>query len=240
VQVGIILAELVGEEHALVDDGAARDRYRVVTGERAFAALIDRVRDRLAQDVETALEIFLVRAVAAADKHLHAVRLGRLDRLAERRIVGRHVAPAEQLQAFRLDLVGNDALDHFTPGLLARHEQRADGILAGSRKREAGFLRLARKERVRDLYENASAIAGARIGADGATMFQIAKNADRVGDDLMRLLALDVGNEADAARIFFECGVVETFSSGTPVMLADGQAGLRRHDTIFDSVTPNL
>ncbi|TXJ13887.1 MAG: hypothetical protein E6Q28_11490, partial [Afipia sp.] len=35
--------------------------------ERALAALIDRVRDRLAQDVETALEIVFVGAVAAAD-----------------------------------------------------------------------------------------------------------------------------------------------------------------------------
>ena len=38
VQVGIIGAELVGEEHALVDDGAARDRHRVIAATAAARA----------------------------------------------------------------------------------------------------------------------------------------------------------------------------------------------------------
>ena len=59
VQVGIVLAELVGEEHALVDHGTARHRARVIAGEPAVAALIDRLRDRLAQDVEPAFELVL-------------------------------------------------------------------------------------------------------------------------------------------------------------------------------------
>ncbi len=59
VQIGIVAAELVGEEHALVDHGAARQRDRVIAGQPPFAALIDRLRDRLAQDVEPALELVL-------------------------------------------------------------------------------------------------------------------------------------------------------------------------------------
>jgi hypothetical protein len=46
---------------------------------------------------------------------------------------------------------------------------------------------LRAKKRVRNLHEHARAVAGARIGADGAAMFQIADDAQRVGDDLMRL-----------------------------------------------------
>jgi hypothetical protein len=56
---------------------------------------------------------------------------------------------------------------------------------------------------VRDLHQDAGAVAGARIGADGTAMFEVAENADRVGDDLMGLLALDVGDETDAAGILF-------------------------------------
>ena len=101
-QVGIVLAELVGEEHALVDHGAARHRHRVIAGEAAVAALVDRLRDRLAQDVEPALELVLgLRRAVAADEHLHVGGLGRLDGFAERGIVGRHVAPAEQHQCLR-------------------------------------------------------------------------------------------------------------------------------------------
>jgi hypothetical protein len=79
-EIGIILAELVGEEHALVDHGAARHRHRIITGEAAVAAQIDCLRNRLAQDIEPALEIVLaLDVIAAADEYLHVGGLGRLD-----------------------------------------------------------------------------------------------------------------------------------------------------------------
>ena len=222
-QVGIILAELVGEEHALVDDGAARHRHRIIAGEAAVAALVDRLRNRLAQDVELALELVLglCRAVAA-DEHLHVRGLGRLDGFAERGIVGRHVAPAEQHQSLGLDLVGDDALDDFAPRRFLRHEQRADRVVAGLRQLEADLGRLAREEGVRNLHQNAGAVAGARIGADRAAMLEVAENAERVGDDLMRLLALDIGDEADAAGILFQRGIVKTLGGRAPAVLARG------------------
>ncbi len=84
-QIWVVGAELVGEEHALVDDRAARHRHRVIAGEVAVAALVDRIRNRLAQDVEAALEVVLgLQAIAAADEHLHVEGLGRLHGLAER------------------------------------------------------------------------------------------------------------------------------------------------------------
>ena len=220
VQIGIILAELVGEEHALVDHGPARHRHRVIAGEAAVAALIDRLRDRLAQDIEPALEIILALGGAvAADEHLHAGRFGRLDGFAERGIVGRHVAPAEQHQAFCLDLFGDDALDNFAPRRLLRHEQCADRVVAGLRQLEADLGGLALEERVRDLHQDAGAVTGARVGADGAAMFEVAEDVDRVVDDLMRLLAFDVGDEADAAGILFQAGVVKSLGRRTPAEL---------------------
>ena len=221
VQVGIVLAELVGEEHALVDHGAARQRDRVIAGEPALAALIDRLRDRLAQDVEPALELVLgLRGAVAADEHLHVGGFGRLDGFAERGVVGRHVAPAEQQQAFFLDLFGDDALDHLPPRRFLRHEQRADGVVAGLRQLESDLGGLAREEGVRDLHQNAGAVAGARIGADRAAMLEVAENVDRVGDDLMRLLALDVGDEADAAGILLQARVVKALGLRAPIVLA--------------------
>jgi hypothetical protein len=41
-------------------------------------------------------------------------------------------------------------------------------------------------------------------------MLKIAKNAQAVFDDLMRLAALDVGDEPDAARILVERGIIQT------------------------------
>ncbi|MGY4355777.1 hypothetical protein ACVW0J_002270 [Bradyrhizobium sp. i1.7.7] len=213
VQIGIVLAELVGEEHALVDHGAARHRAGVIAREAAVAALVDRLRDRLAQDVQPALEIVLgLGGAVAADEHLHAGGLGRLHGDAERGIVGRHVAPAEQGQALFLDLVGDDALDDVAPGGVARHEQRADGVFARSRQREAELPGLAAEEGVRDLHQDAGAVTGARVGADGAAMLEVAEDAERVRDDLVGLLALDVGDEADAAGILLQARIVQTYS----------------------------
>ena len=227
VQVGIVLAELVGEEHALVDDGARRDRHRIIAGEAAFAALIDRVRDRLAQNVELALELFLGAGdAAAADEHLHVRGFGRLHGDAERGIVGRHAAPAEQLHAFGGNLIGDDALNDGAPGIVARHEQRANGVVAGLRQGEAEFLGFTNEEIVRDLNQDACAVAGARVGANGATVFEIAQNVDRVGDDLVGLLALDIGDEADAAGIFFKRGIVEALGRRTPCVFGGVSAGV--------------
>ncbi len=217
VQVGVVLAELVGEEHALVDHGAARQRARVIAGHAAVAALIDRLRDRLAQDVELALELLVgLGNAVAADEDLHVSGFGRLDRGAERRIVGRHVAPAEQHHAFAPDLLGDDALDHLPPCRILWHEQRADGVFAGGGQLEADLGGLAREEGVGDLHQDAGAVAEARIGADGAAMLEIAEHAQRVGDDLMRLPALDVGDEADAAGILFQRRIVQAFGFGAP------------------------
>ncbi len=92
--------------------------------------------------------------------------------------------------------------------------------MAGLRQLEADLGGLAREEGMRDLHQNAGAVAGARIGADRAAMFEVAENADRVGDDLMRLLALDVGDEADAAGILLHAEVVHALGRRAPVMLA--------------------
>ncbi len=109
VQVGVVGAELIGEEHALVDHGAARHRDRVIAEGAPLAHGVEASRDRLAQEVEAALELVLGELAAAlADEDLLVHRLGRLDGLAERRVVGRHLAPAEELHAFGRDLLGID------------------------------------------------------------------------------------------------------------------------------------
>src|SRR5581483_1150640 len=180
--------------------------------EIAVAALVDRVRNRLAQNVEAPLEFFLaLDARAATDEHLHMEGFGRLHAFAERSIVGRYFAPAEQRQLFGFHLLGDDALDDFAPGGVTRHEQRTDRVFAGLRQREAELLGLAREERMRDLHQDAGTVAEARIGADGAAVLEVAQDGQRIGNDLTRLLALDVGDKADTAGILLERRVVKTF-----------------------------
>ena len=164
-----------------------------------------------------ALEVFLIEdGRRAPDEHLPVHRLGGLHHLRQRRIVGRHRAPAKQLQALLFD----DALPHAlavgAQALVARHEDVADGIAAGRRQREAELLALVLEEVVRDLNEHAGAVAGQRVGAHGAAVLEVGENLERVGDDLMRLAALEVGDEADAARIALVRRVVKTLRPAAP------------------------
>ncbi len=89
------------------------------------------------------------------------------------------------------------------PRLVVRHEQRADGIVAGLRQRKAELGRLLGEKLVRYLHQDAGAVAGARIGADRAAVFEIEQDGQRVFDDFVRFAALDVGNKADPAGILF-------------------------------------
>jgi hypothetical protein len=73
---------------------------------------------------------------------------------------------------------------------------------------------------VRNLHQDTRAVAGARIGADRAAMLEVAENAERVADDLVRLLALDIGDETDAAGILLQGGVVKTYRWRSPGVLA--------------------
>ncbi len=129
--------------------------------------------------------------------------------------VGMSVRQPRMLEAFlRGDLL--EGLAHqLAPLGVARHEQHADAVLAGLRQREAELLRLAREELVRDLHQDAGAVAGARIGADRAAMLEVEQDGQRILDDLVRLAALDVGDEADAAGILVERGIVEAVASGS-------------------------
>ena len=135
--------------------------------------------------------------------------LGRLDGLAERGVVARNVAPAEQRHALALDVLGVDVADDLPPVRVARHEQVADGVFAGLRQLEAERVGLLGEKCVRDLHQDAGAVAGARVGADRAAVLEIAQDGERVFDQLVRLAALDVGDEADAAGILLQRRVVE-------------------------------
>ena len=99
-------------------------------------------------------------------------------------------------------------------------------------------FRLLGEELVRDLHQNAGAVAGARIGTDRAAMLEIAEDGERVLDQLMRLAALDVGDEADPAGILLERGIVKALRRRQPGVCAVGIA--RRRAFAARSLAPAL
>jgi hypothetical protein len=210
-QVLVVGAELVSEEHPLIDDGAAGEGGEIELRLEAAELLDDPPRRPLAHDVEAPLErVFVVAIGRPADKDLAMKRFGSDDDRRQAGIVDRNVAPAENVHAF----VGDGPLErrcHRLPHLVVlREEDHADGVVAGRRQGEAQPLRLFGEKAVRQLRQHAGAVADQRIGAGGAAMGQILDDLQAVGDDLMRFLVRQIGDETDAAGILSPCRVVET------------------------------
>ena len=135
-QVGIEGRQMLGQEHALVDDRAAGERADVELGDVLGQR---RLLHAPAQDVELLLELAVVEpGVAAADQDLLDLGPRGVGLLADHRDVDRHLAPAQDGVAEAQDL----GLDDGAAALLraevgARQEHHADGDAArpaGSRR----------------------------------------------------------------------------------------------------------
>jgi hypothetical protein len=72
------------------------------------------------------------------------------------------------------------------------------------------------KEFVRNLNQNASAIAGFRIAAAGAAMSQVDEDFNSLADNLVAFFAANAGYKANAARVMLVRRVVETLRGREP------------------------
>ncbi len=174
---------------------------RLECGDFGFGALAD--------DVELAFEGIGIAAIGAADEDLLDVGLGGAGNAADGVAIDGGIAPAEDGEAF----VADDAFeDAFTGEALVRFdgkEGHADAILAFGGEGEAERGAFAGEEFVRDLDEDAGAIAGLGIAAAGAAMGQVDEDLDAFGDNVVGFMAFDAGDETDTAGVMFVSGVVE-------------------------------
>ena len=85
-------------------------------------------------------------------------------------------------------------------------------------------------EGVRHLDQHARAVAGVDLAAAGATMVEVLQYLDRLLEDPVRLVPLDVDHEADAAGVVLEPRVIQSLLAGTggrAAVTAAHRAGLR-------------
>ena len=146
----------------------------------------------------------------------HCQTAGRVARAASPRALGsvRHLAPAEDAQTFAREGLVHDRLAG-RPGLgLQRHEHHGRPVAAGLRQREPERAARVLEEAVRDLHEDAGSVAGARVGAGGATMQQVVEHLDAALHDGVRGFAAYVTDETDPARVLLVAGIVEALRRG--------------------------
>ncbi len=202
-QVLVVGLDLIRQEHALVDDGARRQADRVVAYVTAFVGVLQRIRDHFARKVEFALEVALAHVVGLANEHLPVIRLGGLDQFRQRGIVGRHAPPTQDFERLLFEDAVPDRIAVPAQARIARGEDVAHRVLAGCRQFETDFTAFRGHKLMRNLDQNAGAVARQRISADRAAVFEIFENAQSVFDDAMRFSSLHVGNEANAACVAF-------------------------------------
>src|SRR5258706_777444 len=98
--------------------------------------------------------------------------------------------------------------------MLHRQEHHTDAVTPRLRQNESQLYALPRQELMRDLNENACAVARFRIAPAGATVRQIDEDLDPFLHDLVRFLAIKIHHEAHAAGVVLLTGMIQSLWSG--------------------------
>ncbi len=203
-QIQVIRAHFLGQQHALVNQGARGQRRNVelrtiIQFQRAHGMF-----DTFANDEQFALECVLVGQVSATtDEHLTHDRLDGLRGGGDIAVVARHIAPAQAVLAFFMDDAGDGGFagDATVAGL--RQKDRAAGVFADCRQCDCQPRRFLTQERVGQLNQYAGAIPQFRVVTGGAAMGQILQNLQTLTHDIVAFFTFDMCHETDSARIMF-------------------------------------
>ena len=203
-------AHLRGDQHALVHDCArthgAHVEDLVAQGKLSIGLLLDGA----AAHVQAALEgVTRRRVVGAAQESLQDVGHAGAGRLAQVVRVDGHLTPKEQRHAG----LGAALLKHATGILYAlvvlREEQHGHAIVALCRQNLAALLSLFTEKVMRNLKQDAGAVAGVLLESRAAAVLQVDQNGQRIVQNLVMALTVDIGKRADATCIVIEFGAIK-------------------------------
>ena len=88
-------------------------------------------------------------------------------------------------------------------GRLGRHEHHAHAVFAFPGKLDAQRAAFAQEELVGRLYQNTCPVSSLRVAAASAPVSEIDEDLKPLLDDPVRLLALYIGDNANAAAVVF-------------------------------------
>ena len=213
-KVEVVLAHLIGEQQALVDQRLRREGADVAERLLDEALLPDLDPEPLAGHEQLPLEVVTGHLRATADEGLTDDRFNLAGCAADRAVVGGHVSPAEKLQALLADHLLEELLGGLAVALRRRQKHVADGPVARCRKLDARLRRDGREKLMRNLHENAGAVAGERIAAARTAVGEVFEHLEPLPHDVVALHAVHVDDEAHAAGVVLIGGVVEALLGG--------------------------
>ncbi len=168
------VVELLGGEHALVGDRAAGQRREVGIG-LLLRTLAQAERQPLQAHPEEP-------AAGRRDEQLAEGRHHRQRGGAEAGGVGGHLAPAQDREALLRGELLDPAAGLRDRLVVTRDERGADGVCVAPGELEVDDLT---EEPVRDLEQDARAVAGVGLGARGSAVLEVAQCGERLVDDLV-------------------------------------------------------
>ena len=177
---------------------------------------------RFAQDVELALERVLIHARRAPDENLLDVGLRVARHAPDRVSVDRRVAPAEHGQPLLARGFLHDAFAEDSVLRIDGKKYHPDAIFAGRGKRETEARAFALEKSVRNLNQDARAVARLRIAAARAAMREIDQNLNTLQHDIVGFLPFDIGDETEAASVVLVLRAVHALRFGQARKWVDG------------------
>ncbi len=216
-QVKVEGADLWRQQQALVDDGARGERGHIELAEPWKMPLVFQsahiVQCLLADRQYLPLECVLVLHFRAGhDDRLtdHRHRLD--DPLAQPGRVGGDLAPAEERLPFGGDVVLEQPDRELPRPFVLRQKAHRHGVATGRRQGQVVLLGPVAQEPVGHLDQAAGPVPHQRVGTDCAAMIQVDQDLQPAPDDFVRLSALDVGDEAHAARVVLVAWIIQSWS----------------------------
>ena len=206
-QVGVERLELKRRDHALVPEGAGRQRHDV-RAQLGAGALAQPEHAAVEPD---AREGGRIAHRGTRDEQLleHRARVER--ELAEVLLGGRHVAPAQQHEV----LAFGDLLDARLLGgaalVVARQEDHARGVLPHRGQLEVDDRA---EEGVGHLRQDAGTVTRARIRSDRAAVLEVAQRRQGEIDDVVPRFAAQGRDHGEPARVLLEGRVVHPLLGG--------------------------
>ena len=208
-QVWIIRAQLVGGQLAFIDDRLVGERGDVKLLAGLGIGAVDIVGGEFAQHVERPLQIELGDIRFRLYENMLDPGLGRDGRIAQGLVVGRHFAIAQQFKAALVHIIVEQHAHLAAQVAVGRKEDHPNPILAERWQFKAHFPALVAKKSIGDLQEYARPIARIGLAATGAPVLHIGEHGQRILDQLVRLVAVQVGDEACTTGVFFELGHIQ-------------------------------
>ena len=210
-QVCVEAFKLGAHEKALIHNAVAVEAGYVEVLPCLFVKLIYGALNHLADDIQLAIELRIVFHLAAAGyEDLADEGLGLAGHIAYLRVVHRDVSPSQKLLPFVRNHLLHDGLASLAALGVRGQKDHADSVFA---RRGQGYVQLGallRQEVVGYLNQHACAVSGSRVAAAGAPVRQVDQDLQTVLQNVVRLLAVNVGGQAHSTSVSLKPGIVQT------------------------------